>query len=166
MSIFEKYLENHVKKQIEFLTFEEYLDLCKKTPIVYASPAERMIAAIGKPEFIDTSKESRLSRIFLNKTLKVYPSFKDFYGMEETIERIVGYFTHAAQGLEERKQILYLLGPVGGGKSSLAERLKELMQAYPIYTLAIEKDGETQLSPVFESPLGLFEPDDYAKQLQ
>ena len=26
------------------------------------------------------------------------------------------------QGLEERKQILYLLGPVGGGKSSLAER--------------------------------------------
>ena len=27
MSIFEKYLENHVKKQIEFLTFEEYLDL-------------------------------------------------------------------------------------------------------------------------------------------
>ena len=32
MSIFEKYLENHVKKQTEFLTFEEYLTLCKKTP--------------------------------------------------------------------------------------------------------------------------------------
>ena len=28
--------------------------------------------------------------------------------MEETIERIVGFFRHAAQGLEERKQILYL----------------------------------------------------------
>jgi serine protein kinase len=38
--------------------------------------------------------------------------------MEETIERIVSFFRHAAQGLEERKQILYLLGPVGGGKSS------------------------------------------------
>jgi DNA replication protein DnaC len=50
------------------------------------------------------------------------PAFKDFYGMEDTIERIVGFFRHAAQGLEERKQILYLLGPVGGGKSSLAER--------------------------------------------
>ena len=81
MSIFEKYLENHVKNQTEFLTFEEYLKLCKKDPLTYASPAERMITAIGKPEFIDTSKESRLSRIFLNKTLKVYPSFKDFYGM-------------------------------------------------------------------------------------
>ena len=48
--------------------------------------------------------------------------------MEDTVERIVGYFRYAAQGLEERKQILYLLGPVGGGKSSLAERLKQLIE--------------------------------------
>ena len=166
MSIFKEYLENHVKNQIEFLTFEDYLATCKKDPLVYASPAERMIRAIGEPELVDTSKDARLSRMFLNKTLKIYPAFKDFYGMEETVERIVGYFTHAAQGLEERKQILYLLGPVGGGKSSLAERLKELMQQYPIYTLAIEQDDETILSPVFETPLGLFEPDQYAAQLE
>jgi len=166
MSIFKEYLENHVKNQIEFLTFEDYLAACKKDPLVYASPAERMIRAIGEPELVDTSKDARLSRMFLNKTLKIYPAFKDFYGMEETVERIVGYFTHAAQGLEERKQILYLLGPVGGGKSSLAERLKELMQQYPIYTLAIEQDDETILSPVFETPLGLFEPDQYAAQLE
>ena len=65
----------------------------------------------------------------MNRTIRVYPAFSEFYGMEETIERIVGYFRHAAQGLEERKQILYLLGPVGGGKSSLAERLKALMES-------------------------------------
>ena len=59
--------------------------------------------------------------------MRLYPAFAGFYGMEDTIERIVGFFRHAAQGLEERKQILYLLGPVGGGKSSLAERLKSLM---------------------------------------
>ncbi len=47
----------------------------------------------------------------------------------------MGYFKHAAQGLEEKRQILYLLGPVGGGKSSLAERLKDLMEKYPIYVL-------------------------------
>ena len=75
--------------------------------------------------------------------------------MEETIERIVAFFRHAAQGLEERKQILYLLGPVGGGKSSLAERLKSLMEVHPIYVL---KAGD-ELSPVFESPLSLFDPD-------
>lgn len=53
-----------------------------------------------------------------------YKTFEDFYGMEEAIEQIVAYLKHAAQGLEERKQILYLLGPVGGGKSSLAESSK------------------------------------------
>jgi len=74
--------------------------------------------------------------------------------MEETIERIVGYFRHAAQGLEERKQVLYLLGPVGGGKSSLAERLKLLMEKFPIYVLKAGKE----VSPIFESPLGLFDP--------
>ncbi|TIN61592.1 MAG: PrkA family serine protein kinase, partial [Mesorhizobium sp.] len=79
----------------------------------------------------------------------------DFYGMEDTIERIAGYFRYASQGLEERKQILYLLGPVGGGKSSLAERLKKLMEQRPIYTLKVGN----QVSPVFESPLGLFHPD-------
>ena len=87
-------------------------------PAMYASTAERMITAIGEPEFVDTAKDARLGRIFMNRTLKVYPAFKDFYGLEETIERIVGFFRHAAQGLEEKKQILYLLGPVGGGKSS------------------------------------------------
>ena len=122
---------------------------------MYASTAERMLRAIGEPEFVDTAKDARLGRIFMNRTLKVYSAFKDFYGLEETIERIVGFFRHAAQGLEERKQILYLLGPVGGGKSSLAERLKSLMEVHPIYVL---KAGD-ELSPVFESPLSLFDPE-------
>ena len=56
-----------------------------------------------------------------------------FHGMEECIDQIVSYFRHAAQGLEEKKQILYLLGPVGGGKSSLAEKLKQLMEKVPFY---------------------------------
>lgn len=72
---------------------------------------------------------------------------------EEAIERLVAYFRQSAQGLEEKKQVLYLLGPVGGGKSSLAERLKELMQQHPMYVL---KAGD-EISPVFESPLGLFD---------
>src|SRR5207245_6617747 len=102
------------------------------------------------------AQDPRLGRIFMNRTIKVYPAFTDdFFGMEDTIERIVGFFRHAAQGLEERKQVLYLLGPVGGGKSSLAERLKTLMEQEPIYVL---KAGD-QVSPVFESPLGLFDPE-------
>jgi serine protein kinase len=131
-----------------------YLEACRGDPLLYANAAERLLAAMGEPEMIDTAKDPRLGRVFLNRTLRVYPAFSGFYGMEETIERIVAFFRHAAQGLEERKQILYLLGPVGGGKSSLAERLKSLMEVYPIYVL---KAGD-EMSPVFESPLGLFDP--------
>ncbi len=133
----------------------EYLEACRRDPGCYAGPAERMLRSIGEPETIDTAKDPRLGRLFLNRTIRVYPAFAEFHGMEDTIERIVGFFRHAAQGLEERKQILYLLGPVGGGKSSLGERLKALMEQEPIYVLKAGRD----ISPVFESPLGLFDPE-------
>ncbi len=135
------------------MSLAEYLELCSSDPSCYATAAERMLKAIGEPETIDTSKDARMARVFMNRTIRVYPAFSDFHGMEETVERIVGFFRHAAQGLEERKQILYLLGPVGGGKSSLGERLKSLMEREPIYVL---KAGR-HMSPVFESPLGLFD---------
>src|SRR5215468_4721539 len=135
-------------------SLEDYLGKCSDDPSYYAGPAERMLRAIGEPVMVDTSPDSRLGRIFMNRTMKIYPAFEDFYGMEETIERIVGFFRYAAQGLEERKQVLYLLGPVGGGKSSLAERLKLLMEKMPIFVLKAGKE----ISPVFESPLGLFDP--------
>jgi serine protein kinase len=152
--IFDLYSQSYDRQKQSELSLRQYLEACRNDTMLYASAAERMMAAIGEPEFVDTSKEPRLGRIFLNRTMKVYPAFKDFYGLEETIERIVGFFRHAAQGLEEKKQILYLLGPVGGGKSSLAERLKELMEKCPIYVLKAGKE----VSPIFESPLGLFDP--------
>ncbi|ASP37410.1 PrkA family serine protein kinase [Bacterioplanes sanyensis] len=150
MSVFNRYQERYQATQEEVMSLQQYLELCKQDPSVYATAAERMLAAIGEPEVIDTSKDIRLSRIFMNKVIKRYPAFSEFYGMEEAVENIVSYYRHAAQGLEERKQILYLLGPVGGGKSSLAERLKQLMEKIPFYAI--------KGSPVFESPLGLFDP--------
>src|SRR6184192_1985934 len=149
------------RREVE-LSLEEYLGKCSDDPSYYASAAERLLRAIGEPVMVDTSQDPRLGRIFMNRTIKVYPEFSKFYGMEETVERIVGFFRHAAQGLEERKQILYLLGPVGGGKSSLAERLKSLMEINPIYVL---KAGD-ELSPVFESPLSLFDPDSLGPMLE
>ncbi|MBB3610985.1 PrkA family serine protein kinase [Rhizobium sp. BK602] len=141
------------RREVE-MSFSEYLDACRDDPLMYANASERLLAAMGEPLLIDTARDTRLGRIFMNRTIRTYPAFAGFFGMEETIERIVAFFRHAAQGLEERKQILYLLGPVGGGKSSLAERLKSLMEVHPIYVL---KAGN-ELSPVFESPLSLFDP--------
>ena len=152
MSIFTRYQSRYEAAQEEELSIQEYLDLCRNDPSAYASVAERMLMAIGEPELVDTRLDPRLSRIFANKMLKLYPAFREFYGMEEVIEHIVSYFRHAAQGLEEKKQILYLLGPVGGGKSSLAERLKALIEKVPFYAI--------KGSPVHESPLALFNIDE------
>jgi serine protein kinase len=154
-SLFNAFARSFEARRETDMPIGEYLEACRTDPMRYANSAERILAAIGEPQMIDTAKDPRLGRIFLNRTIRVYPAFSGFYGMEETIERIVSFFRHAAQGLEERKQIVYLLGPVGGGKSSLAERLKSLMEVHPIYVLK----ADNELSPVFESPLGLFDPD-------
>ncbi|EAQ47136.1 hypothetical protein MED193_18124 [Roseobacter sp. MED193] len=160
--IAEIFVEQYGQTREQEMSLYDYLNGCRDDPSLYANVAERMLKAIGEEELVDTSKDARLGPIFQNRTIKQYRAFKDFYGMEDTIERIVGYFRHAAQGLEERKQILYLLGPVGGGKSSLAEQLKRLVEDQPIYVL---KAGD-QLSPIFESPLGLFDPQRMGKVLE
>ena len=147
-----KSFKNNFNPESKDITLTQYLNLCKKDSSTYSTPAERMLQAIGEPEMVNTKDDPRLSRIHSNKIIKRYPSFSDFYGMEDTIDQIVSFFKHAAQGLEEKKQVLYLLGPVGGGKSSLAERLKQLMEDNFIYVLVA--DGE--MSPVLENPLGLF----------
>ena len=154
MDVISNFAARYERTREEEYSLEEYLEICKRDTMAYATAAERMLQAIGEPQMIDTRNDPRLSRIFTNKIIKIYPAFEEFYGMEDAIEQVVSYFRHAAQGLEEKKQILYLLGPVGGGKSSLAERLKDLMEVCPIYVL---KAGE-EVSPIFESPLGLFDP--------
>ena len=157
-SVLEQFRSNYSATQAEEMSVEAYLDLCRREPQAYASAAERMIAGIGEPELVDTRNEPHLGRIFGNRVIRRYPAFREFYGMEDAIEQIVSFFKHAAQGLEEKKQILYLLGPVGGGKSSIAERLKVVMESKPIYVL--------KGSPVNESPLGLFAPERYGAMLE
>jgi serine protein kinase len=157
-TLLEGYKSRYSAAQETEMSLEEYLDLCRRDSSVYANSAERMLSAIGEPEIVDTRNDPRLSRLFSNRIIRRYPAFREFYGMDEAINQIVSFFRHAAQGLEERKQILYLLGPVGGGKSSLAERLKQLMENEPIHAL--------KGSPVNESPLGLFAVEQYGEMLE
>src|ERR671938_974186 len=149
MDVISSFAARYERTREEEMSLADYLAECKRNPLAYATAAERMLKAIGEPQMIDTRNDPRLSRIFANKVIKIYPAFAEFYGMEDAIEQVVSYFRHAAQGLEERKQILYLLGPVGGGKSSIAEKLKSLMEAIPFYSI--------KGSPINESPLGLFD---------
>ncbi|PJC88111.1 PrkA family serine protein kinase [Vibrio sp. HA2012] len=162
MSIFDHYQARYEAAKDEELSLQDFLTLCQKDKSAYANAAERLLLAIGQPEVVDTAQNPRLSRIFSNRVISRYKTFEDFYGMEEAIEQIVSYLKHAAQGLEERKQILYLLGPVGGGKSSLAEKLKSLMEKMPIYVLS----ANGQRSPVNDHPFCLFDVNEDGDLLQ
>lgn len=157
MSIIKKYQKDFKRTQDEVMTVEAYLDKAAKDSSMYANAAERMLEAIGEPEIVNTNEDPKLAKIFMNRKIKRYDAFKDFFGIEPVIERIVNFFVHSAQGLEESKQILYLVGPVGSAKSSLAERLKELMTTKPIYVL---ETVEGERSPIQESPLNLFTRED------
>ncbi len=161
-SLFTDYKSSFTKNQEIRMSLLDYLNLCKTDSSAYASAPERMLKAIGDPVTLDTQNDPRLSRIFMNRKIKTYPAFSDFYGIEDAIESVVAYFRHAAQGLEERKQILYLLGPVGAAKSSIAEQLKKLIEQEPIYCLS----ANGKLSPLYESPLGLFNKDTHGDRLE
>ncbi len=111
--------ERNVKRSRSRNTWRRPVD----DPSLYASAAERMVEAIGEPIHVDTASDPRLGRIFMNRTIKTYRSLSmSSMGWKNAIERIVGFFRHAAQGLEERKQILYLLGPVVAARVRLPTR--------------------------------------------
>ncbi len=168
-SFLSKYKENYERKKSETMSLTAYLDLCKEDKMAYANWAERLLAAIGEPEVIDTAKEKgRLQKIHQSETIRKYKTFSDFYGADDTIQDIVNHLEVAAKGGAAAKRILFFLGPPSGGKSSITKRLKQLMEENPIYVLKAKKQqpqGVPQISPINESPLGLFTSAEMRKDL-
>ncbi|MEO7128594.1 MAG: PrkA family serine protein kinase, partial [Rhodoferax sp.] len=74
MDVVRNFLARYEQSREEELSLEDYLELCKKDRLVYATSAERILAAIGEPEMFDTRHDQRLSRIFGNKVVKIYPA--------------------------------------------------------------------------------------------
>ncbi len=120
--IFDLYTESYGQQKQSQLDLKTYLESCREDTMLYASAAERMLAAIGEPRILDTASDERLGRIFMNRTIKIYPTFKEFYGLEETIERIVSYFRHAAQGPGRAKA--NSLSPRAGWRWQIVTRRK------------------------------------------
>ncbi len=120
-------------------TFLEYLEILKKDPEYAILSHQRLYEVITSPgvEIIRTDENPRLRRIYGNDVLKKYKFFEDdFFGIDKTIMKIVNYFNSAAMAGEESRQVLYLVGPVGSGKSSLMEALKRSLEtSNPVYAL-------------------------------
>ncbi|MCB0324563.1 MAG: hypothetical protein KDD69_13365 [Bdellovibrionales bacterium] len=113
----------------------EYLELVKANPDLAQLSHARIYEMITQQgvEEVNVEEDPRLSRIFKNnKKLRRFNFFsEEFYGMEETLQSAVRYFHSAALRGEESRQVLYLVGPVGSGKSSLVEKLKQGLEALP-----------------------------------
>lgn len=147
--------------------FLDYLDILKEDPKREAMLAHaRMFELLTKPgvEVIKTEEHPRLKKIYGNATLKRYKFFcNDFFGIDLSIMKIMRYFHSAAMQGEEARQVLYLVGPVGAGKSSLMEALKKALEmSAPIYVIENCPMRETplhlipkHLRPEFEELLGV-----------
>src|ERR671938_299034 len=81
----------------------------------------------------------------------------ELFGIEEPIARIVEYFKSAAQRLEVRKRILLLMGPVGGGKSTIVAMLKRGLENWT----RTENGAVFAIKdcPMHEEPLHLIPPE-------
>ncbi|MDO9441845.1 MAG: PrkA family serine protein kinase, partial [Beijerinckiaceae bacterium] len=83
--LFQSFARGYEARRDTEMSLSEFMEACRDEPLMYATAAERILDAIGKPEFVDTAKDARLGRVFMNRTIRVYPAFSEFYGMEETI---------------------------------------------------------------------------------
>lgn len=148
-------------------TFLDYLSILKENPRQEAMLAHaRMFELLTQPgvDVIKTEEHPRLKKIYGNATVKRYKFFKnDFFGIDLSIMKIMRYFHSAAMQGEEARQVLYLVGPVGAGKSSLMEALKKALETSPpIYVIKDCPMRETplhlipkHLRPKFEEMLGI-----------
>jgi serine protein kinase len=101
-------------------TFAQYFEIATKQPSVAQLSHERiynMMMAAGT----ETSRSGEPRYNFFNQ---------EIFGLDKSLQQIVEYFHSAAQRLEVRKRILLLMGPVGGGKSTIVYLLKRGLEQH------------------------------------
>src|ERR1700747_3335115 len=132
-------------------TLLEYFEIVKADPMFTKLSHARvydLIISSGMHN-IQEADDPRTKRLYKDEPVKVYHFFSDeFFGIEKTIAQLVRYFHSASLKGEESRQVLYLMGPVGSGKSSLVEKLhRGLEESEAMYAI----EG----CPMFEEPLHL-----------
>ncbi|MDT9335921.1 PrkA family serine protein kinase [Clostridium perfringens] len=142
--------EKHNKQKFKG-TFIDYLEIVKDNPGVAKLSHKRIYDLIMDKgfEILRPEENAKIKKIYGNEKIKKYNFFKeDFYGIDTVVMKLMNYFHSASMKGEEARQVLYLVGPVGAGKSSLVEAIKKALEtAPPVYVL----DG----CPMHEEPLHL-----------
>lgn len=116
-------LQQHRKEEAELHwegSFSEYLQLLESKPYIAQSAHARLYKMI---------EQAGVSEV---NGYKHYHFFDgEIFGLEETLEKLVEeYFHPAAKNLDVKKRILLLMGPVGGGKSTIVTLLKKGLEQF------------------------------------
>lgn len=127
-------------------TFLEYVEIVRRRPEV-ADLAHARIWRLIEAAGFDGQGPDRRARFFDG----------DLFGLDRSLREIVQFFSSSARRLEVRKRIVLLMGPVGGGKSTLVAALKRGLESYA-RTDAGALYG-IQGCPMHEEPLHLIPPD-------
>jgi serine protein kinase len=101
-------------------TFAQYFEIVTKKPEAARLAHERIYHMIMDAG-METSRTGEPRYNFFSQ---------EIFGIEKPLQQIVEYFHSAAQRLEVRKRILLLMGPVGGGKSSIVYLIKRGLEDY------------------------------------
>jgi len=101
-------------------TFAQYFEIVTKKPEAVRLAHERIYHMIMDAG-METSRTGEPRYNFFSE---------EIFGIEKPLQQIVEYFHSAAQRLEVRKRILLLMGPVGGGKSSIVYLIKRGLEEY------------------------------------
>lgn len=124
-------------------TFKEYFELVRTNPKIARLSHARIYDMIMAAGVIPNESGTPTYKFFSD----------DLFGLEKPLQQIVEYFSSAAQRLEVRKRILLLMGPVGGGKSTIVSLLKKGLEEY-----SRQEAGEVYAikgCPMHEDPLHL-----------
>ncbi len=101
-------------------TFAQYFEIATRQPSVARLSHDRIYDMIIDAGTETTRQGDLRYKFFAN----------DIFGLEKPLQQIAEYFHSAAQRLEVRKRILLLMGPVGGGKSTIVHLLKRGLETY------------------------------------
>ncbi len=142
--------EKHNKQKFKG-TFLDYLEIVKDNPDIAKLSHKRIYDLIMDKgvEILRPEENAKIKKVYGNEKIKKYNFFKeDFYGIDTVVMKLMNYFHSASMRGEEARQVLYLVGPVGAGKSSIVESIKKILETAPqVYVL----DG----CPMHEEPLHL-----------
>src|SRR3546814_18109901 len=111
--LFSEYTRNYEARRQAEISLEEYLRACRGDPMMYASAPERLLAAMGEPEIIDTSHDQRLGRNFIKREIRRPPTLADFHGLEDKIDRIDSLFHHAYRWSEASHSVIHPVAHYG-----------------------------------------------------